>query len=324
LINYKGGMILFCLLMFCSCMMGAERFVFSTIWIPQSEFAGYYVAKEKGFYNDVGLDVVIQHPSLTSTVYHRLDTHECDAGVFSLMSAIDIVAKGTPIVNIFQTSMNSSYMIVSRWGKDPTKEKGKRIAVYHSEPNYLAYIFDKEKNLNYEWVSFTGNINLFISGGIDMMSVVSYNEYLLLQQACFNMPQGSVYRFKDHGYNIQENGVYVKREYYETHRDQTRRFAEASRKGWEWAASHPDEALDIVMKYVREAHVQTNRVIQKLMLEEILRLQIDPDSGRREYRVRPEMVMKASRLMTNHGMITREVTYAELMGYKQQNTNKKP
>ena len=231
-----------------------------------------------------------------------------------MISAIDIIANGTPLVNILQTSMNSSYLIVSRWGKNPMEEKGKRIAVYVSEPNYLAFIMSKKSQMNYEWVFFTGNVNVFLSGGVDLMSAVSYNEYLLLKQAGFDMPEKSVFRFKDHGYNIQENGVYVKRDYYDTHRDQLKRFAEASKKGWEWAALHPDQTLDIVMKYVRDAHVQTNRVIQKLMLEEILRLQLDPDSGRREFRVRPEMLKKACTLMQDFGTIDREVTYGELMG----------
>ncbi|MBO4215947.1 MAG: ABC transporter substrate-binding protein, partial [Bacteroidaceae bacterium] len=206
------------------------------------------------------------------------------------------------------------YLIVSRWGKNPLKQKRDRLAVYMSEPNYLSFIMDRKMKMNYEYVFFTGNINVFLSGGVDLMRVVSFNEYLLLKQAGFDMPEESVFRFKDNGYNIQENGVYVKREYYETHRDQVKRFAAASKKGWDWAYEHPDEALDIVMKYVRGAHVQTNRVIQKLMLEEVFRLQKDADSGRREYRVRPEMVQQASHLMKEFGMIEREVSYGELMG----------
>jgi NitT/TauT family transport system substrate-binding protein len=55
-------------------------------------------------------------------------------------------------------------------------------------------------------------------------------------------------------------------------------------------------------------------VIQKLMLHEILRLQIDRESGRREFRVRPDMVKKASNLMLECGLIKRQVTYQELMG----------
>ena len=130
----------------------------------------------------------------------------------------------------------------------------------------------------------------------------------------FKMDENSIYRYSKHGYNIQENGVYVKPEYFKTHRSQVRKFAKASRKGWEWAAAHPEEALEIVMKYVRASKAPTNRVIQKLMLHEILRLQIDRESGRREFRVRPDMVKKASNLMLECGLIKRQVTYQELMG----------
>ena len=291
-----------------------ESFVFTTVWTAQAEFAGYYAAKEKGFYKDVGLDVKIQHPTLTSSVYHRLATNECDAGMFSLMSAIDIISNGTPLVNIFQTSMNNSYFIISRWGKNPVEHKRQRVAVYVSEPNYLASILNYEKQMNFRWVYYTSNINVFLSGAVDAMAAVVYHELLLLKQAGFEYDEISLYRFKDHGYNIQENGVYVKREYYETHRDQVKRFAEASKRGWEWVNTHQEEALDIVMKYVERNHVQTNRVIQKLMLQEILKLQVDSDSGKREYRVRPDMVQKANRMMLNSKRIDRKVTYNELMG----------
>ena len=312
--NHKIGFYLFSILMFCSCMLKAEKFVLTMNWTPQAEFAGYYVAKEKGFYKEAGLDVEMHYHSLSASVHYRMDTDECDAGLFSLMAAIDIIASGKPLVNIFQTSMNSSYIIVSRWGKNPLTQKRDRLAVYMSEPNYLSFILDRKQKMDYEWVFYTGNINVFLSGGVDAMTMVSYSEYLQLKQAGFDMPEESLFRFKDNGYNIQENGVYVKRDYYISHRDQVKRFAEASKRGWEWAATHQEETLDIVMKYVRDGHVQTNRVIQRMMLEEILRLQKDPNSGKREFRVRPDMVKKASTLMRDFGMIDRDVTYNELMG----------
>ena len=42
------------------------------------------------------------------------------------------------------------------------------------------------------------------------------------------------------------------------YREQARKFAQASRKGWEWAAAHPEEALDIVMQYVDREHIATD------------------------------------------------------------------
>lgn len=292
----------------------AEDFVLTTAWIAQSQFAGYYIAKEKGFYREVGLNVIIQHPSLTSSAFNRLKTEQCDAAMFSMMSAMDFISQGIPLVNIFQDSMNSSNILVSRWDTDPLKMKGKKVAIFNSDPNYLTFIMSKKEGMNYEWIRFTSNINLFLSGAVDATMVVSYNEYYQLIQAGYKLSEENLYRFSDHEYNIQENGVYVKREYFKNHRETCRKFAQASRKGWEWAAAHQKEALDIVMKYVRRYNTPTNHVMQRLMLEEILRLQINHDTMQREFRVRQDMVEKASRLMVEAGMLRRPVTYKELIG----------
>lgn len=291
-----------------------EHFVFITAWKAQAQFAGYYVAYEKGFYRKEGLDVEIQHPTLTSSALTRLKSQECDAAMFSLMSAMDFISQGFPLVNIFQDSMNSSNMLISRWDTDPLKMKGKKVAIFNSDPNYLTFIMDRREGMHYEWIPFTSGINLFLSGAVDATMVVSYNEYYQLIQAGFKMSDESVYRFSDHDYNIQETGVYVKRDYYLKHRSACQKFAKASRQGWEWAAEHPKEALDIVMKYVRRYNSPTNRLLQRLMLEECLRLQINKDTGKREFRVRRDMVEKASRMMTACGLIARPVTYNEIMG----------
>lgn len=292
----------------------AEDFVLTTAWIAQSQFAGYYIAKEKGFYREVGLNVIIQHPSLTSSAFNRLKTEQCDAAMFSMMSAMDFISQDIPLVNIFQDSMNSSNILVSRWDTDPLKMKGKKVAIFNSDPNYLTFIMSKKEGMNYEWIRFTSNINLFLSGAVDATMVVSYNEYYQLIQAGYKLSEENLYRFSDHEYNIQENGVYVKREYFKNHRETCRKFAQASRKGWEWAAAHQKEALDIVMKYVRRYNTPTNHVMQRLMLEEILRLQINHETKQREFRVRQDMVEKASRLMVEAGMLRRPVTYKELIG----------
>ena len=78
-------------------------------------------------------------------------------------------------------------------------------------------------------------------------------------------------------------------------------------------AKHPDEALDIVMKYVDREKMGTNRMMQQLMLKEVLRLQVDRESKKREFRLRPDMVKRASHLMVQNRMLDREVTYQELI-----------
>ncbi len=288
--------------------------MFTPQWTAQAQFAGYYVAEAKGFYREAGVKVKIEHPSATQPAMSRLRKNECQATTLQLCQAMEIIDDGIPLVNILQTSMNNAMVIVSARGVDPLTQKGAKVGVWSVGFGHLAICMSIKDHLNYEWIRFAQNINLFLAGALDATLAMSYNEYYQLVQAGIKMTDKNVYRFRDHGYNVQEDGVYMTREYYQKHREQARKFADASRRGWEWAAEHPEEALDIVMQYVDAAHIATNRVMQRLMLNEVLSLQVDRESKKREFRLRPDMVQKASRLMVENQMLSREVKYEELLG----------
>ena len=290
-----------------------ETIVFTPQWTAQAQFAGYYVAEAKGFYREAGVKVKIEHPSATQPAMSRLRSGRCQVTTLTLCQAMETVDEGTPLVNILQTSMNNAMVIVSARNQDPLTQKGARVGIWSVGFGQLAICMSIKEHLDYEWVRFATNVNLFVSGVLDATLAMSYNEYYQLMQAGVEMTGTNVYRFCDHGYNVQEDGVYMTWDYYEKHKDQALRFAEASRRGWEWAAEHPDETLDIVMQYVDKDRVATNRVIQKLMLQEVLRLQVDRESQKREFRLRPDMVQKASQLMLENQMLSREITYEEII-----------
>lgn len=293
-----------------------ETLVFTPQWTAQAQFAGYYVAEAKGFYREAGVKVRIEHPSSTQPAMSRLRNNECQATTLQLCQAMEIIDDGVPLVNILQTSMNNAMVIVSARGKDPLTQKGARVGIWSVGFGQLAICMSLKDHLNYEWIRFAQNVNLFVVGALDATLAMSYNEYYQLVQAGMEVSDKNVYRFCDHGYNVQEDGVYMTRDYYLKHKDQAQRFAQASRKGWEWAAQHPEEALDIVMQYVDKEHIATNRVMQRLMLKEVLRLQVDRESKKREFRLRPDMVRQASHLMFDCQMLSREVTYEELIPQK--------
>ena len=290
-----------------------KKFIFTPQWTAQAQFAGYYVAKEKGFYKQAGLDVDIVHPSITQPAISRVRNNESQATTLTLCQAMEIIDDGIPVVNILQTSMNTSLVLVSRKDVDPLKQPGMKVGIWSTGFGQLAICMSIKEHLNYEWVRFASNVNLFVSGAIDATLVMSYNEYYQLAQAGVKLTERNVYRFSDHDYNVQEDGLYMTKAYYDEHRDEARRFAEASKKGWEWAVAHPDETLDIVMDYVRREHIGTNRVLQKLMLAEVLNLLVDRESKKREYRLRPDMVKKASQLMVENMMLKNEVKYEQLI-----------
>ena len=290
-----------------------ERFVFMPQWTAQAQFAGYYVALEKGFYKAEGINVDIVHPSATQSTLSRVENDEIHATTLQLCQAMKLIDGGVPLVNVLQTSMNNSLTIVSRRGKNPLTQKKARVAIWSTDFADMALCMNTQEHLDYEWVKYASTMNLFIKGAVDAAVAMSYNEYYQLVQTGLPVTESYVYRFCEHEYNVQDDGVYMRRDKYEQFKPQALKFAKASRKGWEWAAAHPDETLDIVMKYVRENHIATNRTLQKLMLAEVLRLQVDRESAKREFRLRPDMVDLASRLMMESHLLTHRITYKQLI-----------
>ena len=294
-------------------LQAGEPFVFTPQWTAQAQFAGYYAALEKGFYAEEGIEVQIVHPAASQSALDRIRSDRSQATTLQLAQALEIADSGVPLVNILQTSMNNGMVIVSRRGRNPLEQRGARVGIWNAGFGQLALCMSRIEHLDYEWIAFVDNVNLFVSGAVDATLAMGYNEYFQLLQTGIELDESSVYRFSDHGYNVQEDGVYMTLAGYRADKDRAERFARASRRGWEWVAAHPEEALEIVMQYVEKYRIPTNRVIQKLMLEEILRLQLDPDSHTRDFRLREDMVTRASALMTECGMLKKEIPFQELL-----------
>ena len=292
----------------------SNRIVFTPQWTPQSQFAGYYVAQAKGFYREEGLEVVFDHPSASSSALNRLEAGNSHIITLQLIQAIKLIGDEVPLVNILQTSQRNSLMIVPRYNNIRSLQdlRGKKVGFWKAGFCELAFILDRKEKLDIEWVPFINYVNLFVSGAIDATLAMSYNEYLQIL-ACGIRPQ-HVFYFSDLGYDIPEDGLYVTADYYRTHRKEAEAFARASVKGWKWAAQHPEEALDIVMRLVREHHVATNRLQQQRMLENVLELQCEHHTTTRPFRLQPEHVEKASALLLDDGYIHRPVTYQEITG----------
>ena len=296
-----------------TCYGQKETIIFTPQWTAQAQFAGYYVAQEKGFFKQAGVDVKIVHPSVTQSALSRMLNNESQATTLQLCQAMEVIDLGGELVNILQTSMNNAMVIVSAHDKDPLTQKGQRVGIWSAGFGQIAICMSIKEGLDYDWIRSATNVSLFVSGALDATLAMSYNEYYQLMQAGMKLTDKNVYRFCDHGYNIQEDGVYMTRSYYEKHREQANAFAAACKKGWLWAAEHQEETLDIVMKYVKAERIATNRTLQKLMLKEILRLQVDRESKKREFRLRPDMVKNASRLMQESKMLVNEVKYEDLI-----------
>ena len=161
---------------------GQTKFVFSPQWMAQAQFAGYYVAKDMGFYDEEGLDVEISHPFPTQTLEDRVRSGAGQAYSMFLSEALELVDKGVPLVNILQTSMNSSMMIVSRYGADPLGLRNAKVITWRAGLGQIPMCMESREHLDYKWITASSSLNLFVAGAVDATLATSYNEYYQLLQ----------------------------------------------------------------------------------------------------------------------------------------------
>ena len=292
----------------------AQRIVFTPQWTAQSQFAGYYVAQEKGFYKDAGVEVDFQHPSVSYSALYRLMEGSSDIITQQLTQAMIAIDQGIPMAHVLQTSQQNGLVVVGR--SDSIKSlkdlRKKKVGVWKAGFGELAYIMDKELDLRIKWIPFLEGTHLFVSGVIDATLGMSYNEYLKIKLSGYE--DKTPIRLTGTDYDFPEDGLYVSLEFYRRYPEKVKAFVEASRKGWGWAHEHPEETLDIVMKWTEKEKVHTNRIFQRWMLEEIMRLQCEKGEKKPSFRLDDGVVNKLSNLLWKHHRIQEPMNVEKLKG----------
>ena len=310
----KSKSLLLALMMLLSLGLRAQQIVLTPQWTAQSQFAGYYVAQELGFYKEEGVDVVIEHTTESEKALNRLRDKKSNAITMLLFDAIIHIGNGEEIVNVLQTGQRSGHVIVARNDdiRDIKDLKGKRVGIWRSNFNQLAQLIDQEHDLGIEWIAFINSINLYISGAIDATMAMIYNELYLLRASGFEGK--TVISLADLGYDYPEDGLYISREYYERYPDKAEAFAAASRRGWEWVHENPEMALDIVMKVIERENVPASRRHQEWMLNEVIKQQIPVGQTLPTFTLDKKKIRHLSELLVRHGRIPEEVTADQIQG----------
>ena len=313
----KNFLTLLCLICISIFTGNAQKITFTPQWTPQSQFAGYYAALENGFYAEAGLDVSIVHPTNSYTSVNMLKDGTSDFITCELIQAMMASDKGIRLVNLLQTTQHTTLVLITH-DKDIHKMSdlaGRRIGTWKVGFSEIPYILDAEHNLGIEWVKFINPLNIYISRAIDATFGKSYNERILFSMS--GITPGSMLRFSEMGYDYPEDGLYVNEKFFKKNPELCRKFAEASRKGWEWVRNNRNEAVNIVMKYVKEANVSTNIYVQKWMLEEVLEMQEDVKGEAPSFNLNVNAFYWLNEVLLKHGYISKPIEYERLTGGKQ-------
>ena len=280
---------LFVLTFLLACGLSAHaltKVTFMPQWTPQTQFAGFYMALEKGFYEEEGLDVTISHIGVNSTesILDNLLAGKAQIVGQQLLQGIVARADGKPIVNVLQLSQKSGLRCVSHHPiSKPEQLDGLKVGRWKIGYSEFCDLMEVSNGIHVDWVPFINGINLFLFGAVDATLCYSYSEYVALRLAMGDIPDDNVIKFSDFGYECPEDGLYVTDEYYRNNKETVDAFVRASIRGWDYVRGHHEEAVDLTMRYVTESSIVTNRVHQSLMLEEYLDLHVNPVTGAPDY-----------------------------------------
>ena len=251
-------------------------------WVTQAQFAGYYVALDKGYYDAEDLDISILPGGPDIAPPQVLAGGGADAMLNWMPSALAARERGLPVVNIAQPFKSSGLMLTC-W-KDtgitsPADFKGKTIGVWFfgNEYPFLSW-------MSQEGISTDGgpdgvtvlrqgfNVDPLLQRQADCISTMTYNEYGQVLDAGVSEDELVTFKYENQGVATLEDGIYVLEDNLNdpAFADKMVRFVRASMKGWKYAEANPGEAAEIVLDN-DETGAQT-KAHQVRMMGEIAKL----------------------------------------------------
>ena len=247
-----------------------KKISFITAWLPQAQFAGFYVALEKGIYQRHDLGVTILHGGPDCSPYDALTAGKADVAVLWLAFGIEKRVQQVPLMNIAQIVQRSALMLVAKKSsgvESPKDIAGKKVGLWDEIYQIQPRAFFRKYGIQPTIIPQASSVNLFLRDGVDVSSAMWYNEYHTILNAGYDPDELTVFFFYEHGLNFPEDGLYVLEKKLAESPGSYAAFVQASLEGWQDAFEHPEEALKIVLKYMKEARIPANYVHQKWMLE---------------------------------------------------------
>jgi NitT/TauT family transport system substrate-binding protein len=250
---------------------------FVPLWTPQAQFAGYYVGLEKGIYRKHGIDLTIHPGGPGRSPADELRDGRAEFGALWLSTALQRNEAGLPLVNIAQVIQSSSMVLVARKSsgiRTVADLAGRKVGLWGGDFDIAPRAFFHHHAVRVEVVPQAATVNLFLRGGVGAASAMWYNEYHTILDTGLDPDELTVFRLDADGLNIPEDGLYALAGTIARDPDLVDAFVRASLEGWDYAFAHPDEAVDIVLRLMREAKIPANRVHQKWMLarmQEVIR-----------------------------------------------------
>jgi ABC-type nitrate/sulfonate/bicarbonate transport system substrate-binding protein len=214
-------------------------------WSHAFQFAGYYTAKEKGYYSEAGLSVAIQeaHPGDDPLENVLAGKAQYGVGNSSLLLARN---SGHPVVVLAAIFQHSPVVLIAR-SREPAQGihdmAGKRLMIEPLSDELLAYLKQEGIPLaSIVRVQHSFKPQDLIDGKVDAISAYVTNEPYFLDRAGFAY---HTYTPRSVGIDFYGDNLFTTEQELKNHPARVKAFREATLRGWQYAMAHPEEIADL-------------------------------------------------------------------------------
>lgn len=254
-----------------------EKITMQLRWKHQFQFAGYYAAKHKGFYQELGLDVTIVAGEPGKTPVREVLGGRAEYGEANSESLYEYL-NGQPLVAlaaIFQHSPSVLLTLKKSGIKFPQQLIGKKVMMVGGTDDFdfLAMMVNEGVDVDsVDIIPSSYNIQDLIDGKVDVFNAYLTNEPFYLEER--NL-EGHVISPVNYGVDFYSDILFTTREEIKNNPERVKAFREASIKGWEYAMKNPEEIIDLILaEYGSEKsrpHLQFEaKAMQNLIMPDLI------------------------------------------------------
>ncbi|STQ89133.1 GGDEF domain-containing protein [Iodobacter fluviatilis] len=240
-------------------------------WEHAFQFAGYYAAKELGFYEQAGLNVDIK-PALPGTdpmVEVVSGRAEYATGTSSLLLARKM---GKPLVVLAVILQHSPFVLIAIEKSSSQSVhflNDKRLMIEPLAEELLAYLKREGIALDsLKLVAHNFKTDSLMGGSVDAISAYLTNEPYILDKAGIKY---QIYTPRSAGIDFYGDNLFTSEQEIEQHPERVKAFRAASLRGWEYAMAHSDEIIQMILRKYANSRNQAQLEFEATQMAELMR-----------------------------------------------------
>jgi NitT/TauT family transport system substrate-binding protein len=293
-------------------------------WIPDGQFAGYLMARDKGFYQAENLDVQLLPGGPNVNAVQQVVTGAADMTINKVSELYAARDKHLPVVSIAQFDQRSSFPLVafkSSGINGPKDFKGKKVGIWYGGDEYEFFALmqkvglDPKKDVQLFEQGFT--MDSFLKHEYQVAMVTTFNELNVIRLSGVSDDQLTIVNPSDYGISIPHGALIANQRWLEQggNKDAAARFVRATMKGWDYAFGHVDESAGIAAKSALsaggDAATKDLTKLQTMSINEIQKLQYPPGFARDQHgKIDPALYRNVADVVSRFGLVKNKVDVA--------------